>query len=494
MRSKARLAATLWALLLPATAAAQTVGVAPDDDGWMALARIALGFVLFAAGAGALALSVFNRRLGGVPLFAFGVLALLYGAGFLVASAVLAPLFGVSRRSLLFAAGFIYYVLPVPGLIYAEQIRGPGWHGVLRRLWQITIPFAVAFIVYDLAVDTPFASFRIYGFLLIGVMSVLLPHVIAWRQKDHIESTARTIGTGALVVSILNDSLVAFAFLPWRVSLQIFGVAAFLLSLGFVTLRRLLTDQRELAAVERELTMAQTIQNAILPRSVPATDGLAVSVRYVPSRFVAGDIYGFLPVDGHRIGIIIADVTGHGVPAALIASMTTVVFSSQIEQAEDTGRVLAAMNRALVGRFDGQFVSAAYAFIDTGRNTLKYSIAGHPPPLLHRRGGGAIVPLTEAGLVLGVLPDVAYPTGEVPFEPGDRLILYTDGVTEARSAAGDWFGDQELLSFARRRDAVNADAFTSELVAHLEHWTGRDADARPFDDDLTLIVIDAHAS
>jgi sigma-B regulation protein RsbU (phosphoserine phosphatase) len=491
MRSLARLATALWVLLLPATVAAQTVGDVPEAEGWMALARIALGFVLLAAGVGSLALSVANRRLSGLPLFAFGVLALLYGAGFLVASPVLAPLFGVPRRSLAFAAGFIYYVLPIPGLVYAEQIRGPGWHGLLRRLWQVTIPFAVGFIVYDLAVDTPLASFRIYGFYIIGVMSVLLPHVVAWRQKDRVESTARTVGTGALVLSILNDNLVAFGFFPWRVSLQIFGVAAFLLSLGFVTLRRLLTDQRELAAVERELTMAQNIQGAILPHTVPKTEGLEISVRYVPSRFVAGDVYGFLTIDAHRLGILVADVTGHGVPAALIASMTTAVFSSQVEHAADTGRVLSAMNRALAGRFEGQFVTAAYAFVDTERRLLKYSVAGHPPPLLHRRDSGTIVRLTEAGLVLGFLPEVQYPTGELAFAPGDRLILYTDGISEARSPVGDWFGDQELVSFANRRADLNADGFARELVAHLERWTGHDASPRPFDDDLTLIVIDA---
>ena len=492
MWSTARLApAVCLLLLLPATATAQTDGGVPEPGDWMALARIALGFVLATAGLSALALSVVNRRLGGVPLLAFGLLALLYGSGFLVASAALAPLFGVPRRSLLFAAGFIYYVLPIPGLIYAEQVRGPGWHGVLRRLWQATVPIAVGFIVYDLTVDTPFASFRAYGFFIIGVMAVLLPHVVLWRQRDRVESTARTIGTGALVLSVLNDSLVSFGVLPWRLSLQIFGVSAFLLSLGFVTLRRLLADQRELAAVERELTMATSIQSAILPRSVPKTEGLEVSVRYVPSRFVAGDVYGFLPIDARRLGVMIADVTGHGVPAALIASMTTAVFSSQIEHAGDTGRVLSAMNRALAGRFDGQFVTAAYAFIDTERGMLKYSVAGHPPPFLHRRASGTLVPLTEAGLVLGVLPEVQYPTGESAFEPGDRLILYTDGASEARSSVGDWFGDQELVSFAKRHAALDADQFTSELLAHLEQWTGRDASPHGFDDDLTLIIVDA---
>lgn len=472
-------------------AEAQTVGRVPEPGDWMALARIALGFLLVGVGLASSGLAFANRRVSIVPLSAFGALALLYGSSFLVASSALAPLFGVSRQTLVFLSAFIYYVLPIPGLIYAEQVRGPGWHGALRRLWQLSLPLAVAFVTYDLATDTPFASFRVYGIYVTAVMAILLLHVVLWRQRDPVETTARTLGTGLLVLSIIHDNLVAFGVLPWRVSLQVVGATALLLSLGFVTLRRLLADQRELAAVERELTMATRIQTAILPRDVPTLAGLRIAVRYVPSRFVAGDVYGFHAIDAHRLGVLIADVTGHGVPAALIASMTTAVFAAQIDRAADPGRVLSAMNRALAGRFDGQFVSAAYAVIDAGRRALKYSVAGHPPPFLYRQASATLVPLADAGLVLGVLPDVEYSTSEQAFQPGDRLVLYTDGVSEARNARGEWFGDEALAAFAVREASLSTDAFIHQLLTDVERWTGHSAAGQAFEDDLTIVVVDA---
>lgn len=482
--------AASW-LLAAGAADAQTAGGLPEAGGWMALARIALGFMLVGVGLASSGLALTNRGTSLVPLSAFGALAFLYGASFLVASSTLAPLLGVSRQTLVFLSAFIYYVLPIPGLIYAEQVRGPGWHGALRRLWQLSLPLAVAFMAYDLAAETPFASFRVYGIYVTAVMSILLLHVVLWRQPDPVETAARMLGTGLLVLSVIHDTLVAFEILPWRVSLQIVGATALLLSLGFVTLRRLLADQRQLAAVERELSMATRIQSAILPRDVPTLAGLRIAVRYVPSRFVAGDVYGFHTIDAHRLGVLIADVTGHGVPAALIASMTTAVFTAQIDHAADPGYVLTAMNRALAGRFDSQFVSAAYAVIDARRGVLQYSIAGHPPPFLYRKASAALVPLADAALVLGVLPDVQYSTSEVPFEPGDRLVLYTDGVSEAGNARGEWFGDEALAAFAAREAHLATDAFSHHLLAEIERWTGHSAAGQAFEDDLTFVVVDA---
>lgn len=475
----------------PIALAVQTVGGVPEPGNLVAFARIALGFLLVGTGLGSLALAVANRRVGGRALLAFGSLTLLYGASFVVAAPALAPLMGASQRTLLFAAAFIYYVLPIPGLMYAEQVRGPGWHGILRRLWQITIPCALGFIAFDVITGEPFASIKAYGFLVIGSMSVLLLNLLRSRQRtDRVESVARRFGTGTLLLSVIHDNLVSFGVLPWRVSLQVVGATAFLLSMGFATLRRLLADQRELAAVERELAMATNIQAGILPREVPAMAALDIAVRYVPSRFVAGDVYGFLKVDRHKVGVLIADVTGHGVPAALIASMVTAVFSAQMDHASDTGRVLSALNRALVGRFDGLFVTAAYVFLDSEQQRLRYSLAGHPHPYLRRRTVAQTLQLSEGGIMLGVLPDVHYPTCECPFEAGDRLLLYTDGVSDASRTDDEWFGDHELPAFLERGD-LRAEACAADLLASLDRWTGRDIAPRSFDDDLTVIVVDA---
>jgi serine phosphatase RsbU (regulator of sigma subunit) len=153
--------------------------------------------------------------------------------------------------------------------------------------------------------------------------------------------------------------------------------------------------------------------------------------------------------------------------------------------------MLWAMNRALAGRFEAQFVTAAYVSIDTSRGLLRYSLAGHPHPLLRTGASGRLVPLTAAGLMLGVLPDQTYPVGECRFDPGDRLILFTDGVTDVDRPSGEWFGEGELRAFSDAHPSGSADEFATALTAHLERWSGRSLESHTFDDDLTLLVVDA---
>jgi len=154
-----------------------------------------------------------------------------------------------------------------------------------------------------------------------------------------------------------------------------------------------------------------------------------------PMSAVAGDFYDFLPVDEHRIGILVADVTGHGVPAALIASMLKVAFASQADSAADPARVLAGLNRSLCGKFEDHFVTAAYVFADTERNVLSYAGAGHPPLMLASGSSGAVRQIEENGLMLGLFPEAEYSSTEIPLDSGDRCLIYTDGVFEAMNAA-----------------------------------------------------------
>ena len=465
----------------------------PEAGSWESLARIALGFVLAWAGVATLVLSASQRRRGRLALFSFGALSLMYGTQFLLTSPIIAPQFGIPPRIRAYIVTWINYALPIAGLLYAEQVRGPGWKSLLRRTWQVSILVAIAFIAHDLWVGAPFTEGRLYAIYVIIVMVILLPHVILAHQRDRVESRARAIGTGTLVVTILYGLLSALAGVPFFDPVQVIGVGTFLLSLGFVTTRRMFADQRELAVVERELTMAQSIQTSILPRAIPVTTGLDIAVRYFPARSVAGDVYGFMPIDEHHVGILVADVTGHGVPAALIASMTSVLFSAQAEHAADPARLLAAINRSLAGRFDAQFVTAAYVYIDTERHCLRYSLAGHPPPLLRKRDTGSLACLSKGGLILGVFPDTVYHTEELPFHAGDRLVMFTDGLSDTTNVAGEWFGDRDLSEFIKSRSPDGASAFATRLADHLAQWSGRGSEEHPYEDDVTFVVIDGRS-
>lgn len=125
---------------------------------------------------------------------------------------------------------------------------------------------------------------------------------------------------------------------------------------------------------------------------------------------MAGDFYDFLVVDDRRVGVLVADVSGHGVPAALVASMVKVAIAAQAEHADDPARVMAGLNSVLSGKLQGQFVTAAYLFLDLEAGAGRYSAAGHPPLLHYRAAQQSIDDVVENGLILGVMPLVSYET------------------------------------------------------------------------------------
>jgi len=163
------------------------------------------------------------------------------------------------------------------------------------------------------------------------------------------------------------------------------GLAALLFSFGYVGVQIALAGERRLHSIESELAIAQEIQASILPGKNPAVKDLLVAAVYRPMTAVAGDFYDFIAVDENRAGFLVADVTGHDVPAALIASMIKVAIQSLVPYAHDPREVLSGLNRILFAQLRAQLVSAAYLWVDTEKRRALYSAAGHPP-LLHWRG------------------------------------------------------------------------------------------------------------
>ena len=139
---------------------------------------------------------------------------------------------------------------------------------------------------------------------------------------------------------------------------------------------------QQLLTIQKELETARQIQLSILPSEIPKIEGLDIAARYLPMTSVAGDFYDFIVVDEKHIGILVADVSGHGMPAALIASMLKIALSAQVAHAADPAQVLLGLNQALCGKFQHHYVTAAYLFVDMQKRTLTYAGAGHPPLLL----------------------------------------------------------------------------------------------------------------
>jgi phosphoserine phosphatase RsbU/P len=182
-------------------------------------------------------------------------------------------------------------------------------------------------------------------------------------------------------------------------------------------------------------------------------------------------------------------VSGHGVPAAIVASMVKIALAVQEGEVADPGAVLTRMNRALCGRFELAYVTAVFALIDPAARTLTYASAGHPSPLL-LRGNGRVESLDERGMVLGFLPEATYTSAVVrDIGSGERLVFYTDGITEAARPDGEFFGDRQFERLLAGSQAQTTDGFMATLVDSARRWVGAD-----FADDVTVVLVDCQSA
>jgi len=256
------------------------------------------------------------------------------------------------------------------------------------------------------------------------------------------------------------------------------------MAFGYAALRMVFTNEHRLLSINRELEIARQIQASILPSAVPVVSGLRIAATYQPMTSVAGDFYEFLPVDDHHVGILVADVCGHGVPAALIASMLKVAVQSESANADDPGKLLSGLNRALAAPLRGQLVSAAYIWIDMAAHKAQYSAAGHPPVLRWHRP--RLETVESNGLLFGVLPNCEYPVTEIPLTAGDRLLLYTDGIVEPENASGAAFGEARLPAVLERDCSLAASELSRDILSEIRTWQPT-ADQQ---DDMTLVAIE----
>jgi phosphoserine phosphatase RsbU/P len=238
-----------------------------------------------------------------------------------------------------------------------------------------------------------------------------------------------------------------------------------------------------------ELEMAQQVQRSILPRETPKVPGLEITARYIPMSSLAGDFYDFLVVDEKHVGILIADVAGHGLPSALIASMLQTALAAQFPHASDPAGVLSGLNQALYGKFQNYFVTAAYVFLDMNKNTVQYAGAAHPPLLLRRARTRETIEYLQNGLMLGPFSHATYSALSFAQEIGDRIVLITDGIVEAADSSGDQFGMRRLKEIVDSHHDLPATGFADALFRSLSSWSERAIGASQ-SDDITLLVVD----
>lgn len=254
-----------------------------------------------------------------------------------------------------------------------------------------------------------------------------------------------------------------------------------------LTLKEAVSRQNRLESINRELEIARRVQYSILPEKLPDIPGLDIRALYKPMDLIGGDFYDFCYTDPQRIGIIVADVSGHGIPASLISSMVKIAFCMQSQHYEKPDRLIANIHNAIYGKCETHFVAASYIFIDLERMRMLHANAGHSPLVILNRETGVIRRIKGKGKIIGIFPDVESELIEMELVRGDRIILYTDCVTETRNTSGEYFGDERFDIYITGNAEKDAETFTSGLEGHLARWAGNNS---RFEDDLTMVVID----
>jgi sigma-B regulation protein RsbU (phosphoserine phosphatase) len=248
---------------------------------------------------------------------------------------------------------------------------------------------------------------------------------------------------------------------------------------------RLTRELLERRHLEKELAIARDIQRSFLPKSAPFIPGFDLAGTALAHDQVGGDYYDFIPASETRLGLAIADVSGKGIPAALIMAGFRMSLLAEIRNEFTIRAVLRKVNSLLHESLERErFVTAFYGVLDIKNRVLIYSNGGHNPPLL-RRADGAIEYLTEGGVALGVLPDSVYADCPVHLGPGDLMVMFTDGISEAESPSGEQFGQLRIEEIVTRLAARSSQEIVEGLVRAVLDWAGE----RGPNDDLTLVVL-----
>jgi serine phosphatase RsbU (regulator of sigma subunit)/predicted ester cyclase len=254
--------------------------------------------------------------------------------------------------------------------------------------------------------------------------------------------------------------------------------------------QRLEQEIRERERIEQELQVARRIQQASLPEEVPKLEGWQISPYYQPAREVGGDFYDFHLLSEGRVGVVVGDATGKGVPAALVMSTTCGMLQAVSRAlASSPGEVLDQVNETLLARIpSNMFVTCFYAILDPESGSLAYANAGHDLPYLRRRGGDA-EELRARGMPLGLMPGMSYEQKEIVLEEGEAALFYSDGLVEAHDPQGEMFGFPRLRALISEHGKEGS--LGEFLMEELYSFVGEGWDQ---EDDITLLTLRRVAS
>jgi phosphoserine phosphatase RsbU/P len=282
-----------------------------------------------------------------------------------------------------------------------------------------------------------------------------------------------------LAVEAMRRGVADFVQKPWE-NARLLRVLRDHIMAGRVRRR----EQQLKATQDRELAAAEEIQQSLLPRRMPLIEGAELSVAWRPAGIVSGDYFDVIRFDVGRTALCVGDVMGKGMPAALVMSNLQALVKAFATAATPPQRLCEQINRAVCGNLpEGRYITFFYGMFETASRRFVYANAGHNPPLLVRRDGRTRR-LSEGGIVLGLFPENGYEQGEVKLRAGDRLLCFTDGVTEAANDAGELFGEERLLRLLVEHRRQSASELRETILGAVADFSGGS-----FQDDVTLMAL-----
>jgi sigma-B regulation protein RsbU (phosphoserine phosphatase) len=371
----------------------------------------------------------------------------------------------------------IDFLIPIPGFTFL-QIAGFVGPSKKEKPWRLKVVFLL--LVVATLIFGPQSFFYAINNIVVTIFLWILLFRSFRKRTEGREIAAVRFGVLSFIALALFDNTLGSV---WRMPhLEPIGFAVMLGTFGYMAARRTLDREVELGEIQKELELARSIQQSILPVGFPQSHNFNVAAGYRPMTSVAGDLYDFLLANDCEAGLLIADVSGHGVPAAMIAAMVKMAADSRQTLSSQPAALLREMNAALIGSTHGEMITAAYLYLDAERREICYAAAGHPAMLLLREG--SVTEIVENGLPLAAASLDSYTEKRLALKTGDRFLLYTDGLVEERNGAGEMFGEERLNRSLAATVAVPAEDAVRQIMAAVEQWS---ADA---DDDRTVLICD----
>ncbi len=457
-----------------------------------AIAALGISAILLTIGLIATGIFLFRKKNTDRTLLYFGVFVILYAARIFIREQPLQSVLAIPHAVAGHIERAITFTIMLPSLFLCMEIVQTRWRRVIQWILGVQLVFAALAIPLDLLGIASRETDVANSVLVLGAGILLIVFLFFLRPPGRLSPELRVVavGLGVFGLFVLRANLAGLRILPGR-DVEPIGFLFLVCTLGYLVAHRIFAKEESLFAIQKELEIAEQIQASILPRDVPRRTGIEIAARYLPMSAVAGDFYDFLTFERNHLGILIADVTGHGVPAALIASMLKVAFAGQAAHAADPARVLTGLNQALCGKFEDHFVTAAYLYVDLDAKTIRYAGAGHPPLLFRNRSNGAARSFEQNGLFLGMFPEAEYSSLELPLKPGDRYVLYTDGLPESKNLDGEEFGIARCLGVLDAHTRLDAGPLADRMLNEIARWSAAAKGAvRQQEDDMTLIVLD----